>query len=132
VSASPGTLFISYSHEDGKWLDLLQLHLGDVRVGDLEISAWDDRSIAPGTSGTRNRSGARVCGRAILIVTPHFLRSKFIRTEELPRIEARYKLKALELFWIPAEASLATSGDEHWLSSIQCVGDPKKPWRVSP
>ena len=45
--AEKPTVFISYSHKDEKWKDLLRSHLGVLEQTD-RITVWDDRQIDGG------------------------------------------------------------------------------------
>jgi tetratricopeptide (TPR) repeat protein len=93
-------VFVSYSHLDQEWL----VKLRDVFAPDIRndrISYWDDRDIKPGNPWYEDIGKAIDHARvALLLVSSHFLASRFIMEEELPRI-----LKAsgdgLTVLWIP-------------------------------
>ncbi|NJL28337.1 MAG: toll/interleukin-1 receptor domain-containing protein [Thermoanaerobaculia bacterium] len=83
-------VFISYSHKDSELFSELMEHLEPFRQ-ELLLEPWNDQEIGPSESWYR-----RICEEmdtadaALLLVSPHFLASKFITKEEVPRlIEAR-------------------------------------------
>lgn len=91
------TFFVSYSHDDSVWRDELR-GVFQVLENLGEVSFWDDTRLEPGTDWkqvlleTIDSSNA-----AILLVSDHFLGSRFIREFELPRILAE---KKRAVFWI--------------------------------
>lgn len=117
-------IFISYSHKDTRWLQLLLVHLKPlVRSGSL--AAWSDQDIEAGDAWLEQiREALRSSGAAVLIVTPNFLASDFIMNEELPFLVARARRGEMKLFWIAATASLYRETE---LSRIQALNDPAKP-----
>ncbi len=68
------TVFISYSHKDEQWKDLLLPHLK--MLGDDRIAIWDDRKIDPGgewfveIQQVMKRATVSVC-----LINHHHLRS---------------------------------------------------------
>ena len=83
---TPRTVVISYSPQDEAWKERLITHL---RVLELEgtLDVWDDRRIPAGDDWPQSIEEAIAQAQvAILIVSRHFLTSKFIRERELTRI----------------------------------------------
>lgn len=86
-------VFISYASYDNtsddpekRWLDRLLQFLKPMEL-DSRITSWSDTDLTPGSQWKQEIQDA--IGRAkvaILLVSPAFLASKFIRTEELPRL----------------------------------------------
>jgi len=81
-------LFLSYSHRNEEWrdrfLDGLRPH---VAAGELDV--WHDGHISHGEDWL-DRIGTEIRRSrfAVLLLTPEFLNSDFIRREELPYIES--------------------------------------------
>ena len=77
-------VFISYSHYDKRWLDRLLIHLEPLSR-DYSIDIWSDRDIRTGTKWKLEiEKVIESCDIAILLISPDFLASKFIITNELP------------------------------------------------
>jgi internalin A len=88
--APPGCIrdrvFVSYSHLDAQWLDKLREFLHpDIRNGRIDYR--DDHNLAPGEKWYEELAGYIAHARvAVLLVSPNFLASDFIREKELPLI----------------------------------------------
>jgi hypothetical protein len=85
-------VFISYSHEDEKWVQRLRVHLKPLtRLHKIEI--WDDTKIQAGSKWQDNiqeaMDGALV---AVLMISANYLASDFVVNDELPHL-----LKAAEV-----------------------------------
>ena len=94
------TLFISYSHADAEWAARVATHLAP--LGEL-LTTWDDRRIGAGSQWRadieRALDGASV---AVLLISAHFLSSRFIREVEVPRLLQRQAGEGLHLVPDPA------------------------------
>src|SRR5215471_7217732 len=78
--------FISYSHKDESWKDRLMTHLAVLEFEGL-LHIWADTRIAAGDDWYKRIQNAMDDSRvAVLLVSPDFLASKFIRNEEVPRL----------------------------------------------
>jgi hypothetical protein len=131
ASATPSThspgrsrIFISYSHADAEWLKQLQKHLRPLqREG---IAVWDDTRLKPGKPWREEIREALAAAKiAILLISPDFLASDFIATDELPPL-----LKAAEeegATIIPVIVSHCRFDRTPSLSRFQAVNDPAKP-----
>jgi hypothetical protein len=83
-SSEQDAVFISYSHRDSAHLDRLLVHLEPLkREGAIKL--WSDQQIRPGAKWRDEIALAiEKAGVAILLVSPDFLASEFISTDELP------------------------------------------------
>ena len=121
-----GSVFISYSHKDKKWLELLLEHLAP--LGQMGIDIWTDKEILPGEYWSQEIEKRLVTARvAILLVTPSFLSSPYVVSHELPKLLTAAKRKGLVIFWIPV---IASSYKETDIAQFQAALDPSKPLKT--
>jgi hypothetical protein len=97
-------VFISYSHQDRDWLDRLLVFLKPFAGPNFKV--WADPHIRVGEELRRDITGvlAQSCV-GVLLVSPDFLASDFIRNEELPPLLEGAEAGAISLFPIPISAS---------------------------
>ena len=82
-------VFISYSHKDEEFKDDLILMLQGLRRQGI-IDPWQDRRIEEGDDWYQEIQDAmNECDLAILLVSQHFIASRFIQDVELPRLLKR-------------------------------------------
>lgn len=112
-------IFISYSHQDKGWKDLLVRHLEILALEGL-CDVWDDRRIETGEDWKpaieKALDEAHI---AILMVSADFLGSNFIRTEEVPRLLKRRKSQGVWI--IPLFVSPCPWKKVPWVAAIQGV-----------
>jgi hypothetical protein len=115
-------VFVSYSHQDRRWLEMLQIHLAPLKRQGV-IQLWDDTCIKPGSNWRDEIANALASARVgILLVSAYFMASEFIASNELlPLLEAAKKDGALVL---PVIISPCVMGD---LAEFQSVNPPSKP-----
>jgi class 3 adenylate cyclase len=123
---SANDVFVSYSHQDRKWLEKLQVHLSPyVRAGAVTI--WDDTRLKGGDLWREEIERALAAAKvAVLLVSPYFLQSEFVAASELPPLLASAKDKGLKILWVPLSAS---SFDETEIGRFQAAAaiDPRRP-----
>ncbi len=89
ASLAQRKVFISYSHQDAKWLKRLQVHLKPLEQEGI-IDLWDDTKIAAGTLWQDKIQEALETARvALVLVSADFLASDFIVEHELPKLLSR-------------------------------------------
>jgi hypothetical protein len=83
-------VFVSYGHADAAWCTLFKDMLESVH-DPLEYDVWvDDHKIRAGDQWTASiDAGLREADAAVLLISKEFLKSRFIRDVELPRLLAR-------------------------------------------
>ncbi|MBC7930528.1 MAG: toll/interleukin-1 receptor domain-containing protein [Rubrivivax sp.] len=119
-------IFISYSHSDRKWLGMLKDHL-EPYVDAESLAYWDDSKIKAGDDWFGEIQRALAAAKvAVLLVSPKFLSSQFIRREELPPLLAAAQDEGLRIIWIAISKS---SYDKTWLGKYQAANDPNEPLR---
>ncbi len=93
--------FISYSHEDKKWLDRLMVLLDPfLETGRLEI--WADPYVQTGDDWHREiERGLKRARVGVFLVSPEFAASKFIRKVELPAVLVSAEKDELTVFCVP-------------------------------
>lgn len=123
-------VFVSYSHADSKWLDLLRTHLDPLK-GALDL--WDDTRIAAGAHWRSEIEKAlRSAKLAVLLVSPDFLASRFITEHELPVLLAAAEAGGTRVMSLHVRSSLL-AGDAPLpdqlahLRYFQALNDPRKP-----
>ncbi|NLH99026.1 MAG: SUMF1/EgtB/PvdO family nonheme iron enzyme [Chthonomonadales bacterium] len=112
-------VFISYSHQDAAILDSLKVHLRAYEWCDA-VSVWDDQRLLPGQDWRAEiKNAIQAADVAVLLVSPHFLASRFIRDNELPPL-----LAGKHVLWVAvSHCAYGTTP----IADYQCVHDPRKP-----
>ena len=115
-------VFISYSHEDTKWIEQLRVHLAPLERQGL-VSRWDDSAITPGAQWRDEIAAALARAQvAVLLLSPNFMASRFIHEVELPTLLAASKQEGLTV--VPVVLRPCLLGE---LSEYQSVNALNKP-----
>ena len=78
-------VFVSYSHQDEEWKELLVTQLSVLQSQEL-LEVWDDRQIAAGADWYRELITAiDLASLVVILISADFLTSPFILREEVPR-----------------------------------------------
>jgi hypothetical protein len=139
------TVFISYAHEDNEspdpgkqWLNRLLQHLKPL-VFQKQVKAWSDTAIKPGERWqeaiNKQLQNAKV---AVLLVSPAFMASEFIRHSELPVLLKKAEENGVTVLPIILRRSSFTTTtfkypdpadgpEELSLSAFQSANPPNKP-----
>jgi formylglycine-generating enzyme required for sulfatase activity len=94
-------LFISYSHKDRAFLERFWTHLSPLET-QYGLQRWDDSRIQPGDIWLDEIEQALDRAQvALLLVSPDFLASDFIRRQELPCLFEAAENDGLKILWVP-------------------------------
>lgn len=100
------TIFICYSHEDEDIFEYVHRHMqGLLNFAETDNGPeiWTDREILASQNWqTKIEEALRKSFAAILLVSPHFKTSEFIKNEELPRLLEAAEYEGLKVFWLLA------------------------------
>ncbi|MDX1943513.1 MAG: toll/interleukin-1 receptor domain-containing protein [Saprospiraceae bacterium] len=118
-------VFVSYSHQDKKWMDLLLVHLKFLEQ-QYQFSIWVDTDINPGDEWRKEIAYAMESAQvAILLVSANYLASDFINNEELPSLLTAAENEGAII--LPLILSHCMFAEFESLSKFQSVNPPNKP-----
>ncbi len=135
-------VFVCYAHKDNdspdpskRWLDRLLEHLEPLVLQNL-VNAWSDQQIEAGDIWNANiQSQLQQAKAAVLLVSPAFLASKYIRNSELPVLLKQAKEHGLTIISIIIKPCLfaetkfkypdpANGPEEFSLANLQAANSP--------
>jgi TIR domain len=115
---SDAIIFLCYSHEDAAWRELILKHLAVLEQPQEGLTVWSDKEIVVGEQWRQKIEDAlnQACV-AILLVSPNFFSSEFIKNKEIPALLQRYNAKdGLKI--IPIIASDCAWKLKPWLENM--------------
>lgn len=117
-------VFISYAHKDeSTWIDTFLHRLRPIEAAGVRV--WTDRDIEPGDRWHEEIQGALSAARvAVLLVSPNYLKSKYIKNHELPNFLQAAESDGLRIFWVPIESSEYKKTE---IESYQAAHAPDRP-----
>lgn len=117
-------IFISYSHQDSKLFKRFKTVLKPL-IQNRTLTVWDDSQIHAGDKWREKIDSALSRAKAaILLISPDFLASDFIRKSELPPLLEQAEEHGTKILWIPISDSLF---EETAINDYQPLWDPNKP-----
>ncbi len=117
-------VFISYSRRDRRWANELKTMLSPA-VRKAKVTIYLDTDQNPGIDWEKElKKALKKTKVAVLLVSPDYLASDFIMTQELPHFLRAAEQKELSILWVPLRRSLY---EETALSKLQALVDPSTP-----
>jgi len=91
-------VFISYSHEDTKWLSAIKSQLAVLEAEGL-LSVCEDTQLEVGEDWYRQLNNVMLSARlGLLLISASFLSSKFVRAEEIPRLFEQHEQGGMKIY----------------------------------
>ncbi len=120
----PSSVFIGYSHRDGKYVEELRTHLTPyIRSG--AIAYWDDTKILPGDHWRdKIEKALHSATIAVLLISADFLASEFIAMYELPLLIEAAQQRRLTILCVIVRPCLFHDTE---LEQFQAVNPPSQP-----
>lgn len=116
--------FISYSRDDERWIQQLLMHLKPLKDRNL-LDCWSDTEIKPGRQWQQKIEQALASAKvAVLLVSPAFLASDFVKNNELPPLLNAARNGGVTIIWIPISDSNYKYTE---IAAYQAAHDPDKP-----
>jgi TIR domain len=117
ITARRDRVFVSYSHADRAWHDRVKTHLDAL---DDILHVWSDELIRTGSNWQEEiLRSLEDSQAAVLIVTPNYLSSSFVREHEIPQLLKRRSEEGLLVFPMIAEPCYWQRFP--WLESMQVL-----------
>lgn len=121
------TVFVSYSHKDEQWRDVVWPYLNALKNMGYEIDTWvDNRQLKAGQKWKdeiqRALNSARI---GLCLVSMNFLNSDFIMKHELPELLKNAEAKGTHILFLNVERSIAHLDPR--ISQFQHVNKPEEP-----
>ena len=117
-------IFISYSHDDVKWLEKLKKHLKGLK-NYYDFDEWDDQRLKASDEWEKEISEALERSTiAICLVSASFMASDYIMGNELPPLFNKANHNGTKI--IPLMVSACGVFEDCWLSKYQAAGSPQK------
>ena len=112
-------VFISYAHEDEQFKEEIDEMMEGMKRRDV-IKTWQDRLIEPGEDWYEAiQTAMNDADIALLLVSKHFIKSRFINDEEIPKLLKRRESEGMKVIPIIVRPCLWTS--EPLLAKLQAL-----------
>ena len=91
-------VFISYSHDDTRWLQEMKQQLAVLEAEGL-LSICEDTQLEAGTAWYERLHEAMLSAKlGLLLVSSSFLTSPFVRREEVPRLFSQHEEAGMKIY----------------------------------
>jgi hypothetical protein len=110
-------LFISYSHDDIKWLEAITEQLAVLQAEGL-VSLCDDSKLRVGEGWFEQLHEMMLSARlGLLLISAPFLSSEFVRRQEIPRLFDRHEEGGMKIY--PLLVEPCPWENVAWLARLQ-------------
>ena len=110
-------IFISYSHKDDRWLELVKEQLAVLEIAGL-IEIFEDKRIGAGEVWKDRLDSEMLSAKlAVLLVSAPFLTSGFIRESEVPVLFRNHEQDGMTLY--PLLVRACAWQEIPWLARLQ-------------
>lgn len=117
VMGDRNRLFISYSHEDTKWLGAVTEQLAVLQAEGL-VSICDDSKLRVGEDWFQQLHEMMLSARlGLLLISAPFLSSEFVRREEIPRLFGQHEAAGMTIY--PLLVEPCPWQHVAWLAALQ-------------
>lgn len=117
-------IFISYSHRDAEWLDVVKTHLKPLERY-YGVEEWDDQKLRTSDKWREKISNAMNNATiAVLLISPYFVASDFIVDNELQPLLKNAEKKGVKI--MPVMVSPCETIEESGLSDYQAPNGPDR------
>ena len=117
-------VFVSYSHKDYEWLNRVRTFLRPLERN-AELSVWSDTGIRPSSNWHADiQTAITDADAAILLISPDFLASEYVASDELPEILLAASERGLRVFPIFVSACFLKGSP---LLKFQALNSPSSP-----
>ena len=134
IAGHSGEIFVSYTHRDVRALDDFRDAMRGLGVAE-HLSIWDDTAVRPGANWAQEVEQRLESAQLIvLLVSPHFLASDFVKQVELPRVFRQARDRGADVVPVMVSPSVLPSELEEFRvypsdgSSISDQADTRRAW----
>ncbi|PVH24285.1 leucine-rich repeat domain-containing protein [Sphingobacterium corticibacter] len=119
------SIFISYSHDDKKWLDFVIKELRVLQYENLKINPWVDTQLKAGDDWDQKiKLQLNDADIVIILVSSSFLASEYVMNDELPQIIQGIQSKGTQIIPIIVRKCRYKQSA---LGKFQALNDPESP-----
>lgn len=119
-------IFVSYSHKDSFWQQLLMPML---KFKDVDVKAWTDKDIEPGTvSHDEIQRALAEMDIFLPLVSQNFANPGYITEHECPIAKQRYAKKEIEV--LPVLIHRPDPDDCDWILKLQYLPESGRSWAL--
>lgn len=124
-------IFVSYSHRDETWRERFEIQAKPLSRAE-SIRFWSDKNIKAGEWEMQIEEAMEGAVAAVLLVSPNFLASDYIISQELPYLLGAHKTRGLMIIWAYLEPCDVKRYPEITKFQAMTLGDLQPMSKLSP